>query len=342
LILNKDKIKKILVIKFGGVGDVLNSTPLLPNLREYFPSAVINFLTYKKCIDAVKNNPYITRALAYTINEDGSYCFLKNIRKQKYDLIIDLFGNPRTAFATFYSDAKYKAGYKFRLRSYAYNFKIAGRGSEVHNVEFNLDALKRLNIPINSKKLFISTNEFYEDIADKFIKENNIDSKKIMGIAISGGWDTKKYKLVDYIILIKKIFKKYDLNIIFLWGTDEERNESEFIKFDFSKNVFITPKTNLEQLSAIMKRCDFILGNDSGMLHLAVASGVPVLGIYGPTNPHLQGPYGENNVTVVNDNLDCLNCNLLDCPIGNICMTELSKDLIMEKIEELLQKIKRA
>ena len=83
-----------------------------------------------------------------------------------------------------------------------------------------------------------------------------------------------------------------------------------------------------------------MIGNDSGLIHLAVASDVPVLGIYGPTNPLLQGPFGENNITVVNEKIDCLNCNLLECPIGNICMTELSKDVIMEKIEELISKNK--
>ena len=80
-----------------------------------------------------------------------------------------------------------------------------------------------------------------------------------------------------------------------------------------------------------------VIGNDSGPLHIAVAMGVPTLGIYGPTNPALQGPYGDKNLSVVNDKLDCLYCNLLDCPIGNICMTELSKDKIIEKVQELVK-----
>ncbi len=68
--------------------------------------------------------------------------------------------------------------------------------------------------------------------------------------------------------------------------------------------------------------------------------GVPTLGIYGPTNPKLQGPYGEKNLSIVNEKLDCLYCNLLDCPIGNICMTELSKEKIIDKVKELIEKNK--
>ena len=334
--LDKGKIKKILVIKFGGIGDVLLSTPVLPNLREYFPEAIINFLTYQNCIEAVKDNPYLTRALAYSLNDDSSYCFLKNIKKQKYNLIIDLFGNPRTAFATFYSFAKYRVGYKFRFRKYAYNIKVDARGSEVHSVEFNLDALRKIDVPINSRKMFIATNNYHEEFAEHFINENNLNNKNLIGIAISGGWETKKYKANDYKILIGKILNIFNSNVILMWGNDNEKKECEMIRTDNRNKIFITPETDIKYLSAIMKKCRFIIGNDSGMLHLAVASDVPVLGIYGPTNPVLQGPYGENNLTVVNPDIDCLNCNLLECPIGNICMTKLSKDLIMEKIEELV------
>jgi ADP-heptose:LPS heptosyltransferase len=339
LVFHKEKIKKILIIKFGGIGDVLLSTPVLPNLREFFPDAIINFLTYQNCIDAVKDNPYINRALSFKLGDDTSYCFLKNIKKQKYDLIIDLFGNPRTAFATFYSFAKYRVGFKFRHRRYAYNIKVDGRGGEVHNVEFNLDAIRKINCPVNSKKLFIATNNYHEEFADIFIKNTGLNKSPI-GIVISGGWETKKYKTDDYKILIKKILEKYDAEILLMWGIQPEKEQCEIIKKDNAERIFVTPECDIKYLSAIMKKCKFVIGNDSGLIHLAVASDVPVLGIYGPTNPLLQGPFGENNITVVNEKIDCLNCNLLECPIGNICMTELSKDVIMEKIEELISKNK--
>jgi ADP-heptose:LPS heptosyltransferase len=63
--------------------------------------------------------------------------------------------------------------------------------------------------------------------------------------------------------------------------------------------------------------------------------GTPTLGIYGPTNPNLQGPYGDKNLSIVKEDLSCLYCNLLECDIGNICMTELSKEKIIEKVREL-------
>ena len=336
--LDKDKIKKILVIKFGGIGDILLTTPVLPNLKSYFPEAEINFLTLRHSRDILIDNPYLSRAFTYDKSEDKSWCLIKNIRSQKYDLVIDLFGNPRTALITFLSGAKYRFGFKFRGRNYAYNIKIKGRGGEVHNVEFNLDSLRKLEIPITSRKMYLPFNIVHREFADEFIKSNNIDSKKIIGISKTGGWESKRYKRDDYVELINRLNELYDVNIILFWGNKKEKENCEYIKVKIAKrNVFLIPDSPIRYLGAIISRCDLVIGNDSGPLHIAVAVGVPTLGIYGPTNPKLQGPYGEKNLYVVNEKLDCLYCNLLTCPIGNICMTELSKDKILDKVKELIE-----
>ena len=336
--LDKSKIKKILVIKFGGIGDILLATPVLPNLKDYFPEAEIYFLTLRHSRDILIDNPYLTRAFTYDPSEDKSLCLIKNIRNQKYDLVIDLFGNPRTALITFLSGAKYRFGFKFRGRDYAYNIKVMGRGGIVHNVEFNLDALRALDIPIVSKKLHLPMNIVHDEFAEEFIKTYNVDSKKIIGISKTGGWESKRYKVSDYIELINKLNELYEVNFILIWGNKKEKENCEYIKSKIVKeNAFVIPDSPIRYLGAIIKKCDLVIGNDSGPLHIAVAVGVPTLGIYGPTNPNLQGPYGDTNLSVVNEKLNCLYCNLLDCPIGNICMTELSKDKIIDKVRELIK-----
>jgi len=338
--INKDEIRRILVIKFGGIGDVLMSTPVLPNLRAYFPDSKIDYLTLIKNRDVLMDNHYIDRVLTYDAKIDKSYDLIRHIRNKEYNLVIDLYCNPRTAFLTYITGAKYRVGFKFRGRNYAYNIKGIGRGGIVHNTDFNLDALINANIPIVSKKLNLSVNVVHEEFAEKFLSDNNIQNENIIGIAITGGWESKRYKIKDYIELIKLVSAKYKVKFIVLWGTKQELIEAREIKSNTDGNVFIIPDSSIRYLAAIIKRCNVIIGNDSGPLHLAGAVEVPVLGIYGPTNPDLQGPYGEQNVTVQNTKLECLHCNLLECNIGNICMTELPKPLILLKLEELLVKNK--
>ncbi|MCX6165490.1 MAG: glycosyltransferase family 9 protein [Ignavibacteriae bacterium] len=337
--IDKKTIKKILIIKFGGIGDVLLSTPVLPNLKNYFPDAEIYFLTHTSCRDIFIDNPYITRYFTYNFGEADSKRLLKSIREQNFDMVIDLYGNPRSASVTFFSKAKYRVGYNFRNRKYAYNIITDARPHTIHNVEFNLDALRGMGISIVSNELKFFINDSHKNFADEFTTKNGIDKKEIYGILISGGWETKKYKTKDFAELIKKIREKYDVNFLLIWGVESEKKECEMIKNETGEYVFISHETTLKYSSALMRKSKLIIGNDSGLLHLAVASGIPVLGIYGPTNPVSQGPYGEKNIVVRNETLDCLNCNLLECKIGNICMTELPKENIIEKIDLLINKI---
>ncbi len=338
--INKDEIQRILVIKFGGMGDILLSTPVLPNLKIYFKSARIDYLTLIRNRDILMDNEYIDRVLTYDSSIDKSFDLLRHIRNKKYNLVIDLFCNPRTALLTFLSGAKYRVGYNFRGRRYAYNIRKEGRGAEVHNVDFNLDALRFADIPVVHKHLNLSVNIVHKEFADKFITDTNISSEILFGIAVTGGWESKRYKIPDYIALMKKILSKFDVKFVLIWGTEKEKKQCEEIKSALQGKAVLVPDCAIRYLAAIIKKCVLVIGNDSGPLHVSGAVEVPVLGIFGPTNPKLQGPYGERNITVQNIKLECLNCSFLNCKIGNICMTELSKDYMLSKLDELIEKNK--
>jgi ADP-heptose:LPS heptosyltransferase len=105
-----------------------------------------------------------------------------------------------------------------------------------------------------------------------------------------------------------------------------------------TSEAFIPPATTLRQLGALLKKCSIVVSNDSGPLHIAAALGTPVLGIYGPTDPLLQGPFGDNHVVVRNEGLDCLGCNLTSCPIGHPCMLGLSVETVLQGVRQLLAK----
>jgi ADP-heptose:LPS heptosyltransferase len=91
----------------------------------------------------------------------------------------------------------------------------------------------------------------------------------------------------------------------------------------------IPPPTSLGELAALLKRMTLVVSNDSGPMHLAAAVGTPVLGIFGPTNPLLQGPYGQGHAVVRNEAVPCLGCNLTACPIGHPCMLELDVETVV-------------
>jgi ADP-heptose:LPS heptosyltransferase len=335
---DKTKVNKILIIKPGAIGDVLLSTPVIENLRHNFPYAEINYLTQSFCKDILTDNPFLTRVLTFDLKKgDSSYCLLKNIHDQKYDLIVDLFSNPRTAIITLNSEARYRVGYPFTWRRIAYNIKVKPRGGEVHNIEFNLDSLRALNLKIitNTPKFYL--NRVHSEFGAKFFGENRLDGSSVIGINPCGSWPTKVWYLEKFDELAKKLSENF--RILLFWGNEKEKQVVLKIKNSVGNDAVLIPNVNLKYMGALAMKCIVFVTNDTGPMHIAWTLGVNTAAIFGPTSSYLQGPLNQNSLVIKNEALPCLGCNLTrleDCPNEHRCMRDLSVDEVYSKIMDFI------
>ncbi len=336
---DKSRVNKILIIKPGAIGDVLLSTPVIENMRHHFPEAEINFLTQSYCREVLEGNPYLNRVLTYDIGKgDSSYCLIRNIHNQKYDLIIDLFGNPRTAIIVFNSDARFRVGFRFKWRALAYNIKVKPRGSEVHNIEFNLDAVRALELEVISNKPKFYLNGVHKELADEFFRMNDLQGKQVLGFNPSGTWPTKVWNEEKWAEL-GKMFSK-DSRILLFWGYDKEKELAERIQQAIGNSAVLIPEVNLKYMAALIKKCSLFVTNDTGPMHVAWVSGANTAAIFGPTNSNLQGPQSKNSLVIKNDTLNCLGCNLTqlsECPNQHRCMNEMSSIVVHGKLREFMK-----
>ncbi len=338
---DRHSVRKILVIKLRAVGDVVLSTIVTKNLRMAFPGAQINYLVEPPGRDIVNANPYINDTLVFNPASMTGAGLIRLVRSLRYDLVIDLFSNPRTALVTWMSGARYRVGYRFRGRAYAYNILVEPRGNLVHNTQFNLDALEALGIDILDRKLYVPYSSDDEMYVFEFLARAFGAGKLVIGINAGGGWYTKRWGLERFAALADILVKRFEAGIILLWGPGQLR-DVERIQSLMKHDSFIPPPTTLLQLGALLHHCTLMVTNDSGPMHIAAAVGTPVVAVFGPTNPFLQGPYGEGHVIVRNERLTCLGCNFTDCPIGNPCMLQLSIEEVLNGVELALQNKKVA
>ncbi len=336
--LEQSKIKKILVIKPRAIGDVLLSTPVLPNLRREFPTAQIDFLVEKFAAPVLDGNPFMDNIISFDTKSQTSLSIILQVRKRRYGLIIDLFANPRTAIITFFSGAKVRVGFPFKWRRFAYNLLVPSRDGEFHNVEFNLDALRRIGIAVQPSKPFFYLNDAAEEFGDKFLEEHSLITEKFITINIGGGWEIKRWPADKFAELCEMVHEKLNLGVVVLYGPSEKVSAE---KIASSSGAILAPQTSLHEMGTIMRKSLLLITNDSGPMHIAAALDVPTLAIFGPTNPRLQGPYGNLSEVVRNETLDCLECNLTKCPIGNPCMIELESETVFGKLLKLISVIEQ-
>ena len=333
--IDRSKIRNLLVIKLRAVGDVLLSTIVTKNLRLAFPDARIDFLTEVPSVDVLKGNPHINSILVYDRAAMSGIGLISLVRNNAYDLVIDLFSNPRSALVTRLSGAPYRVGFKFRGRTYAYNILVEPRGGKVHNTQFNLDAIEAIGVEIRDRNVHFQFSRDDETYVCEFLASEFREGKFLVGVYTGGGWYTKRWGLDRYAEFADRLIDRFDAGIILIWGPGQ-RSDVEKVQSLMKRRAFIPPETTLPQLGALLKRCTIVVSNDSGPMHIAAAVGTPVLGIYGPTSPTLQGPYGEQHLTIRNEGLECLGCNFTKCPIGHPCMLKLSVDAVMEAVMQLL------
>ncbi len=326
---------KVLIIKPRAIGDVLLSSPVAANLKRYNNRMKIDFLCEDFAADVVRGNENISEVLTFDKKKDSTASIISSVRKRTYDVVVDLFCNPRTALITYFSGARHRIGFPFRGRGYAYNVHITPRGGEVHNVDFNLDVLKKIDIPIVDSNPYFPLNEQSRQFAAAWIQSQKFLYPTTVGINPSGGWYTKKWKSGSYSGLADRIYESNRSNIIYFWGPGELEDVKK-IQSGMKNPSVLIPKTSLKEMGALLRHCQYLVSNDSGPMHIAASLGVPTLGIFGPTNPLLQGPYGGKHLWVRHEALDCLGCNLTECPIGNVCMTELSVDIVFNAFEKLV------
>lgn len=214
-------IRRILVIKPRAIGDVLLSTPILPNLREEFPDARIDFLVEKFASPVLNGNPFVDNVVSYDPGAESSLSIIIRVKRNRYDLIVDLFANPRTAIITMFSGAKYKVGFPFKWRRYAYNILVTPRSGEVHNVEFNLDALRRLGLRTNYNHPAFYVDDAAMNFADQFMKSVNIRPKNFVSINIGGGWESKRWDADKFAELCEMINSRLGFRSVVLYGPQE-------------------------------------------------------------------------------------------------------------------------
>jgi lipopolysaccharide heptosyltransferase II len=333
MIIHPQEINRIMCIKPRGIGDIILSTIILDNLKNAFPSAKVDYLTETFAKDALINHPMVNKVLTMGKTEFPLKVALR-VRKEKYNLILDLWSNPRSAQITWFSGVKYRAGFSYRGRRYAYNIlATSSRGAE-HSADHNLEIIKALGIEIISKQIQYYLSSEDEAFAEDYFRKHFSAQDKVIGIIPAGGWESKRCDKEKWVEIINAMKNRYGSKFLILWGPSDQA-DSAYIKSQVS-SVILAPPTGLNRMSALINKCNLVIANDSGPMHISAALGVPTIGLFGPTNPLAHGPYSNKSGYVQKKDLFCIVCNLLKCPYNHECMKLLPVDELLKISDKLL------
>ena len=335
---------KILVINTMCIGDIVLTTPVFHVLKKNIPDSHIAMLTDMRYQAVLENNPNIDEFISLDKKGIHKSCkgvlkVLSEIRKRKFDVVINLSCNERSIFFTLLSGAKKKLGYKHKGQGFFLDGSVpfadipAGKR---HFADSNVDIIRFLNLPDyshNGPEIFPDSRDY--KFADEFWQKAGVNAADlVVGFNIGANWPSKRWIENGFRAVAEKIKAKYQAEIVFFGSPDDLPLVKRVTAGLSFQPVIAAGKTTLRQLSALMRRCQAILTNDTGPMHIAVASGVRVVAIYGPSPVGSFAPYGEGN-TVICHHIGCSPCGRHECT-DHRCMKEITPEEVLKEIEKCL------
>ncbi len=308
-------IRRLLLIKLRGIGDVVLSTALIEPLRAGLPGVEIDFATSPPCDDLLA--PLVDRVLVYTAGEDAGW--LRGLRRAKYDAVLDLMGNPGTALWTRLTGAPIRLGVRRPRRTYAYTTALPPE-PHLPVVEQEARMLDALGIARPSRiRLPDPTDAADRAQAAEELRPARALGKPLLGVIVGGGWPAKRCPPETLAELGAAVAVSRDAVPVVLSGPDDtadaDRLEVELNRLlSDGTPVVRLPPTTLRRTVARYGALDAVLVNDSGPMHLAAMSGVPLVGLFGPTRPESHAPVSPVARAVQHLSPPCVPCELLRCP----------------------------
>lgn len=350
-----DSVKKILVIKLRHLGDVLLTTPVFTALKKKLPHAHIDAYIYKEAAPILQENPDVNGMILYdrswkkdsfikkNIREMG---ILRNIRKEKYDLVINLTEGDRGALATKASKASIRLGYDHgsKRKKAVYTHLIKVCGSLRHTVERGLDSVRRIGIfpEEDQRKITFSIPKKDRDTVDFLLRKSSIGPYLL--VHPTSRWRFKCWPMDRVRRVIQKVADR-KISVVVVSGKDPIEKamiESLFLGMNRDNVYDFSGRVTLQELGAFIENSLAVLCVDSVCFHMANAIQANVIALFGPTSDVTWGPWMNPNAKVVAKKLSCRPCYMDGCGGSKVsdCLHTLEVERVFSAIDESLHQSK--
>ena len=362
----------ILLIKLSALGDVVHTFPVLNKLRRRYSAARLDWLVTPGIAELVRHNPAIDNVIEFARDERSApwqltpYVsaarLMATLRAAKYDLVLDLQGQLRSAFFAFTSGAPVRIGFEkpradvwqtlsrpipdearrhawrgAREGSYlAYTDHIAVPNLDVHPVERYLGVGPMLGLDDGAPDFSFPIPKEANARIDALLDYYDVAKSRIVVMAPGTNWQTKEWRREGFAEVVRHFLqKRFAVTLI---GSERERAICDEVASLAPGAVNLSGETTLSELAALIARAALCVSNDSGPMHLAAALGRPVVSVFGPTDPVWAGPYRRDGA-VLRAGLACSPCYLRllsRCPHNHDCMNNVAAAAVIERAENIL------
>jgi len=345
-------VNRILIVRLGALGDVVHAIPVAAALRRAFPAARIDWLVSAKHREILDLVPVIDRRLVISdrpsagqgVKTNGTSLFaaIRELRKSRYDVAIDLQGLIKSAVLARASGAPRVVGFSSRYareraaRLFYTEAFDPGRGGLYdpretrHVVDINLGLLSILGITSPEREFPIDT---IDSETARTAREQAGGRYALLNPGAA--WPNKRWPPERLAAIASELHARHGLRSVVLWGPGEEALAAA-VAASANGAAVVSPRTTIADIVALARGAVLMVSGDTGPTHIAAAVGTPIVGIYGPTRPARNGPMSPLDVTVTRDSV-CQCHHLRRCTRDRMCLLDIEVAEVLGAVERRLE-----
>ncbi len=340
------KPKRILIVRSDRIGDVILSTPVIRNLRLAFPSSHIAFLCKPYTKGIVEKNPHLDEVIVYDKDKTqkgtlSSIAFSLSLRKKRFDWALILNPSLRLHLITFFAGISLRIGWNTKggwlLTKRLAHTKPQGLK---HELEYTLDILRALGIPVVDKSLYFPVSPEVEvRVKELLLREGLKNDEGFVVYHPSASCPSKRWPIEHFLRLINILQRETKYKAVVISSKEEKDVAKDLI--EKVRVIDLRARLSLMELAALLKNAKLFISNDSGPVHIAASLNVPVISIFGRNEPGLSPrrwrPLGENSFYFHKD-VGCRTCLAHNCQKGFLCLKAIGPEEIAKEALEIIYK----
>ncbi|MEK6715826.1 MAG: lipopolysaccharide heptosyltransferase II [Candidatus Omnitrophota bacterium] len=339
---------KILVFNVNWLGDVLFSTPAIGLIRKTYPTAFISCAVPPRCQEILQGNPNLDEIIIY--DEDGiqrtflgKLKFTLWLRKNKFNKAFLFHRSFTRALILFLAGITERIGYRSKKRYFLLTEKIVPPKTDImHRADYYLNIvtsyLKVSELPSFKLDFFISDKD--KAGIDKLLTD--LDIKKddfIVALNPGGNWLQKRWPKENFAYLAKRLVENLKAKVIIIGSEKDIPLAGDITALSGVGLINLCGRMNLKQSAALMQKINVVVSGDSGPLHIAYASGVKVVGLYGPTSALITGPYHTDKAGVIQKDVGCVIPCYEDKCTDLCCMKAITVDEVVACVNQIIKSV---
>ena len=335
---------KILLLKPSSLGDVIQALPVLRLLKRHWPAAEIFWWIDSALAPLLQNDPDLAGLVRFERKRWARARYwpemlrsIRALRAQHFDLVIDLQCLLRSGAFAWLARGKFLIGLDEAREGARGFYEVAVRRPSFHThaVDWYLAVLPPLGVPVHKNFTWLPERPpIAAAVNQKWFPENS----KLILLQPGARWLNKRWPVQHFAELVRALAQKFpDARFAVLGGKDDAPLGEYIFQAAPEKVLNLCGTTTLPEMIEWVRRCDLLITNDTGPMHVAAAMNKPLVALFGPTAPERTGPYGQLQ-NVLRLDLPCSPCLKSTCAYEKMdeCLHALSPAMVLARVEKLL------